>query len=157
MGHNDSCPEESMCSFVSGATEGCLLNHSAAGSQPIYHLAVMLKSRSEVHAETFWDSLLYPIHWCKSCMSKKFWDVLVMLWLLLALCVTSPIITMHNQIALWESDDFVSGGDNAKYDDQLKQVWPCVLLQSSLDWYESLTSRISLFGFWQVKVRSVNP
>lgn len=41
-----------MCSFVSGATEGCLLNHSAAGSQPIYHLAIMLMSRSEVYTET---------------------------------------------------------------------------------------------------------
>lgn len=55
-------------------------------------------------------------------MSETFWDILVMLWLLLALHVTSLIIAMHNQIALWESDDFVSGGDNAKYDDQLKQV-----------------------------------
>lgn len=49
-------------------------------------------------------------------------DILVILWLLLALLVTSLIIALHNQIALWESDDFVSGGDNAEYDDQLNQV-----------------------------------
>lgn len=36
--------------------------------------------------------------------------------------VTFLIIALHNQIALWESDDFVSAGDNAEYDDQLNQV-----------------------------------
>ena len=45
-----------------------------------------------------------------------------MLCLLLALCVTPLIIALHNQIALWESDDFVSVGDNAEYDDQLNQA-----------------------------------
>lgn len=45
-----------------------------------------------------------------------------MLWPLLASHVTSLIIALHNEIALWESDDFVSGGDNAEYDDQLNQV-----------------------------------
>lgn len=38
-----------------------------------------------------------------------------------ALHVTSLIIALHNEIALWESDDFVSGGDNPEYDDQLNQ------------------------------------
>lgn len=48
--------------------------------------------------------------------------MLVMLCLLLALRVTSVIIALHNQIALWESDDFVSEADNAEYDDQLNQA-----------------------------------
>lgn len=49
-------------------------------------------------------------------------DRLVTLCLLRALRVTSPIIALHNQIALWESDDFVSEGDNAEYDDELNQA-----------------------------------
>ena len=55
-------------------------------------------------------------------MCEDFCGILVMLRLRLALRVTSVIIALHNQIALWESDDFVSGGDNAEYDDQLNQV-----------------------------------
>lgn len=55
-------------------------------------------------------------------------DILVILCLLLVSCVTSLIIALHNQIALWESDDFVSAGDNTEYDDQLNQARPCVLL-----------------------------
>lgn len=42
--------------------------------------------------------------------------------LLLALRVASVIIVLHNQIALWESDDFVSAGDNSEYDDQLNHA-----------------------------------
>ena len=55
-------------------------------------------------------------------MGEDFHDILVMLCLLPALRVTSPIIALHNQLALWESDDFVSVGDNAEYDDQLNQA-----------------------------------
>lgn len=38
--------------------------------------------------------------------------------------VTALIITLHTQIALWESDDFVSGRDNAEYDDQRSAARP---------------------------------
>lgn len=51
-----------------------------------------------------------------------FCSVLVMLRLPLASRATPLIIALHNQIALWESDDFVSGGDNAEYDDQLNHA-----------------------------------
>lgn len=71
--------------------------------------------------------------------------------------VTALISALHNQIALWESDDFVFGGHITKYDDQLNQAWPCVSVQSSLDWYESVTSRISPYCFLRPRTRSANP
>lgn len=43
------------------------------------------------------------------------------------------VATLHTQIALWESDDFVSGRDNAEYDDQRSPARPHAPLQSSLD------------------------
>lgn len=47
--------------------------------------------------------------------------------------VAALIIALHTQIALWESDDFVSGRDNAEYDDQQSPARPHAPLQSSLD------------------------
>lgn len=55
-------------------------------------------------------------------MTEEACAIPVMLCRLPASRVTSLIIAPHNLIALWESDDFVSGGDNAEYDDQLNQA-----------------------------------
>lgn len=129
-------PEESMWSFVPGASEVCPLNHSTAGSGPAFHLAITLICWSEPstaikHLLRRWDVESTNATTCIFFASGP--DSMVLFH------VAAPIIALHTQIALWESDDFVSGRDNAEYDNQRSLARPYALLQSSLDWYKSGT------------------
>lgn len=102
-----------------------LLRGPGLNTHPIYHLAVVLTSQSEFCTVTK-DSpgCAFGLEYINAITVwvRVFCSVPVMLRLPLASRATPLIIALHNQIALWESDDFVSGGDNAEYDDQLNHA-----------------------------------
>lgn len=102
------------------------------GRRPIYHLAVMVMSRragvtspqkQKIPFEVKFFSLFS--HSAKLHRWNFFFFFsagLVTPWPPRAWRANSPVIALHNQIALWETDDFVSGEDNVEYDDQLNHV-----------------------------------
>lgn len=101
------------------------------GRRPIYHLAVMVMSRRAGVTSPLKQKRLFEVQFFFSTIQQSWNRWIILFFPQLGLSrrglhgrgvSTPPLIALHNQIALWELDDFVSGEDNVEYDDQLNHV-----------------------------------